>query len=129
MNYVQKSLTTLICICLGAAVMVDDGGQRSLAKDSTLQTNDSDDVREALLPHTTPGTGTATPRKLCSAVHSLNLDWRDTVAVSDDWNAETCKTFARSLGLTQYQLGCANPNSFSWGDRNGSPPGDNRCGW
>lgn len=129
MTYVKKTVITLTCICLGAAVLVNGRSQRASAKDSTQQTNDSVDIREAILPHTTPGTGTATHKKLCSAVHTLNLDWRDTVIVSDDWNAATCKTFAKSLGLTQYQLGCANSNSFSWGDRNGSSPGENQCGW
>ena len=129
MKHFKRPLITLICICLGVAALIKVTRLRASANDSKSQAGGSVDLGAAFQPHTTPGVGTATPEKLCSAVHPLTFNWRDTVIVPDDWSSETCKTFAKSLGLSQYQLGCANSNSFSWGDRNGSSPADDQCHW
>jgi len=99
------------------------------AKDSTSSVQENINIREAFLAHTTPGEGTTMPVKLCSAVHALSFSWRDTVVVPDNWKAGTCENFAKSLGGSHYQLGCANQSSFSWGNKDGSLPADNQCRW
>ncbi len=71
--------------------------------------------------------GIAGPVKICSGI--LNANWRDSITVPNTWNAEACKGFSQSIGTNQYQLGCANRNSISWGAVNGGTPAENACRW
>jgi hypothetical protein len=123
----KQFLIILACVCLWTAVLVHNRNLRASAKDSLEQERYS--IRDGFVAHTTPGVGSPTEVKLCSAVHALSFSWRDTLVVSDNWKAATCQNFANSLGGSHYQLGCGNPRSFSWGDKNGSLPPDNQCGW
>jgi hypothetical protein len=122
-----RSLIILICLTLATAMLVKYISLRASAKDSTAPMRESPAIHESFLAHTTIATGITTPVKLCSSVQAFK--WRDTMVVPDDWKAGTCQSFANSLGMTEYQLGCANPNSISWGSRNGSTPSENQCGW
>jgi hypothetical protein len=129
MTYMKQSLIVLICGFLGATVLVNSRSLSALPKDRTSPVQKTITVPEAFLPHTTPGAGAPQPLKICSGVHELSFSWRDTIIAPNDWKAATCQNFANSLGASQYQLGCANPSSFSWGGRDGSSPADNKCGW
>lgn len=129
MTYMKRSLIVLACGFLGATVLVNSRSLRALPKDRTSAAQKTITVPESFLPHTTPGAGAPQPLKICSGIHSMSFNWRDTIIVPNDWKAATCQNFAHSLGANQYQLGCANPSSFSWGDRDGSSPADNKCGW
>jgi len=120
-------LLLMILIFLCAAGLAKGMRLRAAVRDAQSSAGKSFNIREGFVAHTTPGAGVPMPTKLCSAVYPFN--WRDTVAVPDTWKASSCQNFAHSLGKAQYQLGCANPSSFSWGDANGSIPEDNRCGW
>jgi len=126
---ILQSRLILTYVCLGGALLVHNRSLGASPKDSTSPAHRSTTLPEAFLAHTTPGAGAPTPAKLCSAVHHLSFNWRDTVMVPDNWKAPTCQNLANSLGATQYQLGCANSGSFSWGNRQGSLPADNQCGW
>jgi hypothetical protein len=125
----KQSLIVLGCVCLGAVVLVNNRSLRAWAKYSTASTQESINIRDSFLAHTTPGAGTTVPVKLCGAVHALSFSWRETVVAPDNWKAATCQNFANSLGGSHYQLGCANPSSFSWGNKDGSLPADNQCRW
>jgi len=123
----KQSLIILASVYLVAAMLAKNWKLRASATDSTSVENFR--IHEAFLAHTTPGAGTTMPVKLCSAVHAFSFSWRDTVVAPNNWTAATCKNFANSLGGSHYQLGCANPSSFSWGDKDGSLPADNHCHW
>jgi hypothetical protein len=129
MTYFKRSIVVLVCGVLGVTVLLNSRNLNALPKDRTTPVQKTVTVPEAFLPHTTPGVGAPMPLKFCSGVHAMSVRWRDTIIVPNDWKAATCQNFAHSLGANQYQLGCANPSSFSWGDRDGSSPPDNKCGW
>lgn len=84
-------------------------------------------VQDSFKAHTTanPAGGITNPVKLCSAIRS----WRDTIVAPDNWKAGTCENYAASIGASSYQLGCANADSFSWGDMGGGRPPANNCNW
>jgi len=71
-------------------------------------------------------TAQSTGPKLCSVVVPGN--WRDTFSVPLGWNSGTCLNFRNSVKATEYQLGCAFSNGFSWGSFGGGTPNPN-CGW
>jgi hypothetical protein len=125
----KQSLIILACICLGTAVLVNNGSLRAKTTHPTSQQPESHKIHEAFLAHTTRGAGAPIPAKLCSAVHALSFSWRETVLAPDNWTAATCQNFATSLGGSHYQLGCANRSSFSWGNKDGSMPEENQCHW
>lgn len=85
-------------------------------------------VKDSFKAHTTanPAGGITSPVKLCSAIGAA---WRDTLVVPDSWKAGTCQTYAESIRASNYQLGCANADSFSWGDMGGGTPPANNCNW
>lgn len=116
-------ILTFICIGVGAL------GYKSSAGGSVNDPQKHITIPEAYLPHTTAGAGAPKPAKICSAVHALSFSWRDSIVAPDDWGKASCQNFANSLGTTEYQLGCANLGSFSWGNKNGSAPPDNQCKW
>jgi len=122
-----QSLLILSCVLLVGAVLVSQLDLPVLGKNPTAPMKKSVSIRDSFMAHTTTSTGVTTPVKLCSGVHAFS--WRQTMLVPDNWKAATCQNFANSIGLTEYQLGCANPNSFSWGNMHGSTPADNQCGW
>lgn len=122
----QLFLILTFFIWIVASFLGDNRGAKGSTQDAQSQIT----IREAaFLAHTTPGAGAATPAKLCSAVHALNARWRDTIIAPDNWGRATCQNFANSLGTREYQLGCVNPGSFSWGDNKGSMPQENQCKW
>jgi hypothetical protein len=113
--------------CLGTLLLLNQrsvSGAAQATKTSALKTT----IKGSFAEHTTAAVvAITTPVKLCSGVLAPN--WRDTITVPDGWKAGTCQGFATSIGTSAYQLGCANPNSFSWGNMNGGTPPDNQCGW
>ena len=127
----KRSLFLVISCSVGVTLMLttNPGAAAHNSSTSADQSGEALSIRQSFLAHTTPGDGVAATAKLCSAVHQLSFNWRDTIIVPDNWQTSTCQTFARSLGGTHYQLGCANPHSFSWGDKEGSLPVDNQCRW
>jgi hypothetical protein len=125
----KQSLIILAYVCLGVAVLIDNGNLGAKPKHSTPPQKESLGIHESFLAHTTRGAGAAKPAKLCSAVHELSFSWRETVTAPDNWTAATCQNFSNSLGGSHYQLGCANTSSFSWGNKDGSLPEDNQCHW
>jgi hypothetical protein len=125
----KQSLIILVFICLATVVLINRGNVRAKATHLTPPQDESVKINEAFLAHTTRGAGATVPAKLCSAVHELSFNWRETVVAPDNWNASTCQNFANSLGGTHYQLGCANKSSFSWGNKDGGLPEENECHW
>jgi hypothetical protein len=73
-----------------------------------------------------PAFAQTTVTKLCGVV--VRGDWHDTVSVPARWNTGSCLNFQKSIGGTQFRLGCAFSNSFSWGATGGGTPNPN-CGW
>lgn len=116
-------ILTLLC----TTGLVREVRLHAAVKDSQPSAMKSFNLREGFIAHTATGAGVTVPTKICSAVHPF--DWRDTIVVPDTWKSSSCQNFAHSLGVGQYQLGCANTASFSWGDASGSTPEDNQCGW
>lgn len=125
MNRHRHLLMIFVFVC--AAGLARQVRMRAAVRDSPSSAAKTFNIREGFVAHTTAGAGVSLPTKLCSAVHPFNV--RDTIAVPDTWKAGSCQNFANSLGIGEYQLGCANPGSFSWGNTSGSPPEDNQCGW
>ena len=84
-------------------------------------------VKDSFKAHTTanPARGITNPVKLCSGIGA----WRDTVVVPDSWKAGTCQNYAVSIGVNSYQIGCANVDSFSWGNLDGGTPPVDDCKW
>jgi hypothetical protein len=122
----RKEISMILTfVCIGVVGL----GYKSSARSSVNDPQKPITIPEAYLPHTTAGAGATKPAKICSAVHALSFSWRDSIVVPDDWGKASCQNFAHSLGTTEYQLGCANLGSFSWGNRNGSAPADNQCKW
>lgn len=70
-------------------------------------------------------------QKICRAV-APNL-WTDSVVVPKTWTATTCSSFSASEIGSSYYLGCAFPNSVSFGSatKNGEAPNlpPSNCGW
>jgi hypothetical protein len=121
----KETSIILAFICIGVGGL----GYKSSARGSVNDPQKQITIPEAYLPHTTAGAGATKPAKICSAVHALSFSWRDSIVAPDDWGKASCQNFANSLGTTEYQLGCANLGSFSWGNKNGSVPPDNQCKW
>jgi hypothetical protein len=71
-------------------------------------------------------TGMQTAIKMCSVM--ADGHWRDTIDVPSTFTPEACKGYMQSVGADNYQLGCIQSNSFSWGAINGGTPSPN-CGW
>jgi hypothetical protein len=119
------------CSCLLVFLVVNQVGLRVRASQASTSVKKQMTIKESLTAsHTTAAladTGISTSVKLCSGVLAPN--WRDTITVPDSWKAGTCQGFASSIGTSAYQLGCANPDNFSWGNPNGGTPPDNRCNW
>lgn len=128
-DHKQSLSIILACSCLCAIPLFANRILRASGQNSTSSAEEISNVRAAFLAHTTKGAGTTVPAKLCSAVHAMSFNWRDTIIVPDDWRVATCQNFANSLGGSHYQLGCANPGSFSWGNNEGSLPPENQCHW
>ena len=84
-------------------------------------------VKDSFKANTTPNPagGVPNPVKLCSGVSA----WRDTIVVPDTWKAGTCQSYAESIRSSTYQLGCANVDSFSWGNVGGGKPPADTCNW
>jgi hypothetical protein len=127
LNMKKRKETSIILtfICIGVGGL----GYKSSARGSAIDPQKKITIPEAYLPHTTAGAGATKPAKICSAVHAFSFSWRDSVVAPDDWGKASCQNFANSLGTAEYQLGCANSGSFSWGNKNGSAPTDNQCKW
>ena len=69
---------------------------------------------------------TPQPIKMCSAY--VSGEFRDSIAVPNEWTRGTCASWAATMGASDYQLGCIVGNSFSWGTPNGGIPSPS-CSW
>ena len=85
-----------------------------------------------------PGDGTAEAAQALTATSKVcdpaSGGSGEPIDVPDSWTIATCASWAKSVGFSDYRVGCVfDDNSFSWGTFHDEPFGaglpDPNCGW